>query len=92
MIRVETLGSMWLIDDVERRYCRFPKHEGPRDRPEWGGPDAGALQDIVWHDFAGDWTIFPDGRLGIQVEKRGGDLWWCVFAPDARLVSGEMPA
>ena len=84
MTRVETAGSIWMIDNDLRRYCRFPKQEQPREHPEWGGPEAGALQDAVWHDFAGEWAITPSGRLLIQVEYRDdpGD-WWTVSAPHA---------
>lgn len=50
--RVETKGSIWLLDDDLSRYARMPKQEGPRYSPpgeDWGGVDAGILQDLVWH-------------------------------------------
>lgn len=87
--RVETLGSLWMIDNDLRRYCRFPKHEAPRERPEWSDERAGRLRDSVWHDFAGSWEVDQYGRLVIQVyeERETGTpdpRWFCVFAPYAR--------
>lgn len=86
-VRVETLGSVWLIDETERRYCRFPLEEKPRENG-WGGPDAGTLQDGVWHDFAGQWYIHDlSGRLIIETHWDPDQGWWIVSAPFARVVS-----
>ena len=89
VVRVETLGSIFVIDEDLERYCRFPLQEGPRERPEWGGPDAGDLQDLVWHDYAGGWFIHPiTDRLVIRVrEEPGTGEWWGVSAPYARVQS-----
>lgn len=92
--RVETKGSIWVIDNDLRRYCRFPKHEGPRERSEWGGPEAGALQDAVWHNFEGDWWVDPEfgwrpARLMIQTDRDGDGRWLCVVAPEARVIDGQ---
>lgn len=62
MNRVETKGSVWMLDDDAGRYCRLPKQEGPRLSPpgeDWGGPDAGALQDVVWHPLQW-WAVAED--------------------------------
>lgn len=84
--RVESHGSMWMIDNDLRRYCRFPKHEGPREKPEWSDERAGKLQDAVWHDFHGDWFIDKMDRLHIQVVVDGGDgTWFSVTAPWAEV-------
>ena len=57
IVRVESLGSVWEIDENLNRYRRFPKTETGREKPEWSDERAGALQDAVWHDFTGDWEI-----------------------------------
>jgi hypothetical protein len=58
MIRVETDGSYWEIDEALSRYRRWPKHEGPRPN-DWG--KHGKLQDLVWHDCDEWYTI--EGHL-----------------------------
>jgi hypothetical protein len=88
MVRVETVGSVWLIDETEGRYCRFPLEEKPRERAEWGDERAGDLQDLVWHDFAGQWRIDDyTGRLFIETRWSEDEGWWVVTAPRARVVS-----
>ena len=47
---------MFVVDEGAQRYCRFPLHEGPRADPDWGGPNAGPLQDAVWHPYM-QWAI-----------------------------------
>lgn len=69
MRRIETVGSVWVIDDDLGRYCRFPKSEAPRLNPKWGGPEAGLLQDAVWHDFTEAYIDWVRGRLVIEVDK-----------------------
>jgi hypothetical protein len=71
IIRVETLGSWWLIDEVNLRYCRFPKTEGGRERPEWGDERAGMLQDAIWHEFTGRWH--HSAATGLQLETHTDD-------------------
>lgn len=51
MVRIETMGSYWDIDEDLKKYRRWPKHEGPREIPEWGNAQAGPLQDFVWHHY-----------------------------------------
>lgn len=52
----ETLGSYWLFNENEKKYCRMPKGEQPREFPEWGDERAGPLQDFVWHEYVKwDW-------------------------------------
>lgn len=50
--RVESDGSIWLLDDDRAVYLRMPKTEKPRDPgpngDDWGGPGAGVLQDLRW--------------------------------------------
>ncbi len=60
-MKVETKGSFFWIDEHAGEYMRLPKHEAPRERPEWGSVDAGVLQDAVWHPMNA-WRIghFPD--------------------------------
>ena len=78
MHRIESLGSVWEIDEDDLRYRRFPKNEAPRENPEWGGPEAGALQDFVWHPFI-SWRItsnrFFESRLVIvtAVDEDGSE-------------------
>lgn len=66
-VRIETGGSIFEIDEDMDRYRRFPKNEGPREKPEWSDERAGALQDAVWHPFV-KWG-YRSGRLVIQVEE-----------------------
>lgn len=54
MTRVETAGSIWLFDG-QTRYLRMPREERPRGNG-WGGPHAGPLQDLIWHDCL-SWAI-----------------------------------
>lgn len=99
-VRVESVGSIWLIDEYEKVYCRMPKVEGPRLSPvgkDWGGPGAGALQDLVWHDFiewyiatepvyAGDFRYFEPPALIIKYGERDTQF---IGAPNAVLLSGK---
>jgi hypothetical protein len=71
----------------------MPKHEGPRLSPpgeDWGGENAGGLEDLVWHDMIG-WSI---GRIwrdnGVKdwlVIDRPGDLP-NVYAPYPEILTG----
>lgn len=63
MTRIETLGSIFEIDELDRRYRRFPKHEAPRERPEWSDERAGRLQDGIWHPYL-SWEIRVVPSLG----------------------------
>lgn len=86
MNRVESEGSLWLLDDEQGRYCRMPKQEGPRWSPpekDWGGETAGPLQDLKWHPMSG-WEIRPvfDGtRLVIYLDD---EREHCITAPIPR--------
>ncbi len=78
MIRVETNGSIWTINEGGLLYLRLPKEEKPRERSEWGGVNAGPMQDAVWHPFI-KWWVGDDGArterhnpcLFIEVEPGG---------------------
>lgn len=64
-VRVVSDGSVWIIDDDLSRYCRMPKREGPRapgpNGEDWGGPDAGELEDLKWHPMV-RWELVPELR------------------------------
>jgi len=92
VIRVESRGSYWFIDQGQHRYLRMPKEEAPRD-PAWC---LGRLEDLVWHDYE-DWWIAEES-FGAQDDQ--GTLYLygpgtlviqlCtsprkVYAPDARI-------
>jgi hypothetical protein len=66
--RIETLGSVWFLDEDGSEYIRLPKTEGPRspgpNGEDWGGVDAGELQDLVWHPMFG-WEI----RSGLAFDR-----------------------
>lgn len=69
MNRVETKGSVWMLDDDQLRYARMPKHEGPRLSPpgaDWGGSGACALQDLVWHPMV-RWEIQQKPVMAVSV-------------------------
>ena len=63
MRRIESIGSYWEIDEDLKRYRRWPKEETPRPN-EWGGPEAGALQDLVWHEYH-EVTFTPMTSMGL---------------------------
>lgn len=68
MIRVRTLGSVFEIDEALGRYRRMPREERPRERPEWGGPDAGPLRDFAWLPMGEEgWRIDDRARLLINL-------------------------
>lgn len=57
MIRIETEGSFWFIDD--EYYMRVPKYEGPREPGWWDDPEPGnPLRDLEHHHCEG-WHIIP---------------------------------
>lgn len=82
-MRVESLGSVWFLDDDAHEYLRMPKTEGPRPKgpngEDWGGPDAGHLQDLIWQPMV-SWSISEHGRLRIVVDEDSGLM---VSAPSA---------
>lgn len=92
-VRVESKGSIWLLDDDLGRYARMPKTEGPRQSPpgaDWGGRTAGPLEDLCWHPMVrwqilspgpNPWTMQP--TLIIDVGDPDGRK---VIAPDAVLI------
>jgi hypothetical protein len=78
-IRIETggdYGSVWEIDELDMRYRRWPKNEGPRPS-EYSSDNGGPLKDFVWHTMSG-WRVDehwlriynPDGMTDYQ--GRGG--------------------
>lgn len=99
-VRVVTKGSVWLFDEDRKMYCRFPRDEKPRERPEWGSAEAGVLQDAVWHSYAA-WRI---ERVAVAFDGFGlarawqdelhidiGHGWsYCIRAPQAALEAALM--
>jgi hypothetical protein len=65
VIKIESKGSIWTIDEDLKKYMRMPKHEQPREKPQWGDHRAGALQDFVWHEYE-KWEIVQDKWLLIH--------------------------
>lgn len=99
MIKVESRGSYWFIDQDLRRYLRMPKHEVPRD-PEWS---LGKLEDLVWHDYEDWWiaaesfgaldeqgTLFLYGPHTLVIQPC--DYPRRVLAPDAHICDNLTPA
>lgn len=66
MVTVESLGSYWFIDPARSTYRRTPKREQMRENPEWGGPEAGPLQDLVEQPFT---------RLELIKDHPGLSFW-----------------
>lgn len=88
--RIETMGSIFEIDEDDLRYRRFPKHEGPREKPEWSDERAGALQDAVWHpyiewEFEPAWDYMSKALIITFGHNDNGDRL-AVSAPRARLI------
>ena len=54
VVTVESNGSIWTMDDINRRYRRDPKPGVGR------GPSEGPLVDGVWHPMM-YWKITGDG-------------------------------
>lgn len=69
--RVESKGSIWLLDDGLGRYMRMPKTERPRDPAEYGDARAGALQDLVWHPML-RWFI-TDATMRGRITRHDGE-------------------
>jgi hypothetical protein len=72
--RIESKGSVWLIDEDKMVYLRMPKTEGPREMLPWYSSSP-ALEDLKWlpyrewkfeENLAGQTVlrIFPPGSLG----------------------------
>jgi hypothetical protein len=84
MVKIESVGSFWEFDTTLHRYRRWPKNEGPRERPEWS-PPSGPLQDFVWHDMFpsedDDGYYVAYGKLRIRV----------IVDPRPRYVSAPLP-
>ena len=80
MTRIESVGSIWLLDEEQSRYMRMPKREEPRPNG-WGGPDQEQLQDLVWLPFIG-WRIDPE-RLQLRIHTHDNEHGkpMCVVAP-----------
>lgn len=67
IVVIATEGSRWEFLETEHLYRRSPLQEGPREIPEWGGPDAGPLQDHVWHEFR-DWSVLTlEGHFRLHI-------------------------
>lgn len=64
--RVESIGSIWMIDDQAKVYVRMPKYEGPRPNG-WGEPDQGLLADLVRHPFI-DWHVEDHPGFGRRLK------------------------
>jgi hypothetical protein len=99
VIKVESRGSMWLIDHDLGRYLRMPKEEVPRN-PEWS---LGTLEDLVWHDYESWWisyesfgakdatgTLFLYAPPTLVIRPSGSPRKVC--APDAYIVSHDVTA
>lgn len=56
VIRIESSGSFWMIDEDRMVYMRMPKTEGPRDKMLFEGSPW--LDDLVWHPFT-SWNFTP---------------------------------
>lgn len=96
-VKVETRGSLFWLDDEAGEYLRLPKHEKPRERPEWSDERAGPLQDAVWHPMNA-WRIEPIPTHGpnhccphcpgLLIEYgEPGDLEKTLWAPNAEQVT-----
>jgi hypothetical protein len=95
-VRVESSGSFWEIDEDLMRYRRWPKSEKPREDPDWGDENAGALQDIVWHTYV-SWRIrdlediatLPWRAPELLIFVDENDPHACVNAPHAYVVGAR---
>lgn len=68
-VRVESDGSVWLINEQTLEYLRMPKQEIPRRADH----STGVLKDLVWHPFE-KWEIDQrSGRLRITTTEQKPD-------------------
>lgn len=81
MIKVETLGSYWLIDSVNKTFQRMPKGEQPREKPEWGDARAKMMQDFIPHSYKRISIVYRD-RIDILCNLDS-------YAPPALKIVGE---
>lgn len=75
IVVIATEGSRWELWETEHRYRRSPLTETSRENPAWGGPEAGPLQDHVWHEFS-DWHVaaYPFGTRLVIVLPDGSRI------------------
>jgi hypothetical protein len=66
MIRVESIGSIWWIDEENMKYSRTPKVERPRDFPANG--DGTPLKDLKWFPFT-HWVLLPVAKKNFWERK-----------------------
>lgn len=84
--RVESVGSVWFFDDDAGEYLRMPKTEGPRGKgpngEDWGGREAGALEDLRWHPMHG-WEVVPRlyGRRQLVIHLEADPDGHVIVAP-----------
>ena len=80
IVVVVTEGSRWEFWETEHKYRRSPRNEASRENPAWGGPEAGPMQDFVWHPFT-DWYV------------SGGTGWTklVILLPDGRRIRAPWP-
>lgn len=85
VVIITTLGSRWEFWETEHLYRRSPLTEAGREKPEWGGPEAGPLQDHVWHNFS-RWAIRDFGFFRmLHILLPDGSL---IRAPEPELIAG----
>lgn len=78
IVKIESRGSYWWINEDERVHMRLPKTEAPREREEWGNALAGKLQDAVWHEYE-SWELVDRSLRIHYLDHMGNEL--VVFAP-----------
>lgn len=80
MLRIESVGSIWLIDEDLKRYMRMPKTEKPREpKPYYDQHES--LDDLVWHSYSRWFT----GNGWLRIVLSDGDA---IAAPLAHHHSG----
>lgn len=70
MIKIESRGSFWLIDEEAKKYLRMPKTESPREPGWWIDPQPGdMLYDLEWHEYD-RWEMVTDPEFTIWSDYR----------------------
>lgn len=70
MIKIESKGSFWLIDEEAKKFVRMPKTEQQREPGWWREPEPGdLLYDLEWHDYH-RWEMVTDPEFTIWDGER----------------------
>lgn len=62
LVRIESEGSIWYLDEEHHTYRRTPRREGPREEPYLSTSQGTPLEDLTEHPYR-SWELHPPGSL-----------------------------